>query len=245
LYIHDSLGPPQKLIAQNGEIVWSARYDAFGKATVDIATVENNLRFPGQYFDTETGLHYNWHRYYDPEIGRYLTPDPIGLDGGINLYVYVGGDPVNGVDPWGLTESDGGELGTGSLDLPNPIFDTPNSGVGFGAEAHFVYGYGRDTFFCCDDENNLWRVRTSKHCLGAGFVASGGVTASPGRFNRKNCPDSFGGWAAEFGAGPLEAGLGISKGVLLPTGGVSAGIGGKATMCYYRILEKKKIGCCE
>ncbi len=62
----------------------------------------NNLRFPGQYYDAETGLHYNWHRFYDPETGRYITADPIGLAGGMNLYAYVAGDPVNAVDPEGL-----------------------------------------------------------------------------------------------------------------------------------------------
>jgi len=57
---------------------------------------------PGQYFDAETGLHYNWHRYYDPSTGRYLTPDPIGFAGGMNLYAYVQNDPVNRIDPYGL-----------------------------------------------------------------------------------------------------------------------------------------------
>ena len=64
--------------------------------------MQNNLRFPGQYYNAETGLHYNWNRYYDPETGRYLSPDPIGLDGGLNLYAYVENDPVNWSDPEGL-----------------------------------------------------------------------------------------------------------------------------------------------
>jgi RHS repeat-associated protein len=101
-YLNDHLGTPQQLVDQSGAVVWSAVYDAYGEAYQDVALVENNLRFPGQYFDAETGLHYNWHRYYDPSTGRYLTPDPIGLDGGINLYTYVKDDPVNYTDPWGL-----------------------------------------------------------------------------------------------------------------------------------------------
>jgi RHS repeat-associated protein len=103
-YQNDHLGTPQKMISANGTVVWSARYDSFGLATVDIETVKNNLRFPGQYFDYETGLHYNWHRFYDPETGRYISADPIGMDGGMNLYNYVGGDPVNLTDPEGLQE---------------------------------------------------------------------------------------------------------------------------------------------
>ena len=75
------------MTAVNGAVVWSAKYSSFGEAAVDPAsTVTNNLRFPGQLYDQETGLHYNWHRYYDPSTGRYLKKDPIGFGGGINLF---------------------------------------------------------------------------------------------------------------------------------------------------------------
>jgi len=63
-----------------------------------------NTRFPGQYYDAETGLHYNRFRYYDPSIGRYVSADPIGQLGGVNLYSYVSNNPVNWFDPFGLTE---------------------------------------------------------------------------------------------------------------------------------------------
>ncbi|MEO6976677.1 MAG: RHS repeat-associated core domain-containing protein, partial [Gallionella sp.] len=102
-YQNDHLGTPMKLLSQSGAVVWSATYDAFGKATVNPAsTVTNNLRLPGQYYDQETGLHYNWMRYYDPGTGRYVTSDPIGLLGGINMYAYLDGNPLNSIDPFGL-----------------------------------------------------------------------------------------------------------------------------------------------
>ncbi|MBU0484112.1 MAG: RHS domain-containing protein [Proteobacteria bacterium] len=105
-YLNDHLGTPQQMINCSGQVVWSAVYDAFGQASVEVESVVSNLRFPGQYYDSETGLHYNWNRYYDPGTGRYLTPDPIGLAGGLNLFAYVGGDPVNSIDPDGLRKID-------------------------------------------------------------------------------------------------------------------------------------------
>ena len=65
-----------------------------------------NLRFPGQYYLAETGLHYNYFRDYDPQTGRYLESDPIGLQGGVNTYAYVRGNPVRRFDSFGLTEQD-------------------------------------------------------------------------------------------------------------------------------------------
>jgi RHS repeat-associated protein len=70
---------------------------------MDITTeeVENNFRFPGQYYEEETGIHYNYFRYYDPSVGRYITPDPIGLEGGINPLSYASNNPVIWMDPLG------------------------------------------------------------------------------------------------------------------------------------------------
>jgi RHS repeat-associated protein len=87
----------------NQAVVWRADYEPFGQAAVTVQTVVNNpLRLPGQYYDAETGLHYNYFRDYDPMTGRYLQSDPIGLAGGLNTYAYVGGNPVASVDPQGL-----------------------------------------------------------------------------------------------------------------------------------------------
>ncbi len=101
-YHNDHLGTPQKLTAVNGAVVWSAKYSSFGKAYVDPAsTVENNLRFAGQYEDGETGLHYNFHRFYDPGVGRYLRPDEKGLSANVNVYNYANNNTPLYVDPNG------------------------------------------------------------------------------------------------------------------------------------------------
>jgi RHS repeat-associated protein len=98
----DHLGTPQLVTDSRQKIVWNARYTAFGNARVSIQAVTLNLRFPGQYFDGETGTHYNYFRDYDPHTGRYLTSDPIGLAGGINTYLYVKGNSLSAIDPIGL-----------------------------------------------------------------------------------------------------------------------------------------------
>lgn len=108
-YVHnDHLGTPQRLSDSNGVIVWSANYNPFGNATVnedpdnDGNLVTFNKRFPGQYFDLESGLYYNYFRDYDPGTGRYVQSDPIGLLGGLNTYAYALTNPLNYFDPLGL-----------------------------------------------------------------------------------------------------------------------------------------------
>jgi RHS repeat-associated protein len=102
-YVHpDHLGTPQRLTDRHQQIVWDAVYAPFGEVTLRTEQVIQPLRFPGQYADPETGLHPNWHRDYDPALGRYLQSDPIGLSGGINTYAYVGSNPIRYTDPTGL-----------------------------------------------------------------------------------------------------------------------------------------------
>jgi RHS repeat-associated protein len=102
-----SICAPRKATDSQARAVWSWNSDAFGSTAAnedvdgDGAKTTVNLRFPGQYYDQETGLYYNWNRYYDPATGRYITSDPIGLDGGINTYGYVGGNPVSYTDVTG------------------------------------------------------------------------------------------------------------------------------------------------
>ncbi|WP_434672902.1 RHS repeat-associated core domain-containing protein [Pseudomonas sp. R1-15] len=104
-YHNDHLGTPQELTSHQGEIVWAARYTGYGKLT-KLAhgagkQLNQPLRFQGQYHDLESGLHYNRHRYYNPDTGRYLTPDPSKLAGGLNGYRYTL-NPTGWVDPLGL-----------------------------------------------------------------------------------------------------------------------------------------------
>lgn len=101
-YHNDHQGTPQRITDDQGQVVWSAEYFAFGHASVKVGLIENPLRFAGQYADSETGLHYNRFRYYSPLLGRYLSVDPLRLLPGNNLYLYVRNNPINKLDGLGL-----------------------------------------------------------------------------------------------------------------------------------------------
>lgn len=108
----DHINTPRVLLDRSGRQRWSWVAEPFGNSApvedpIGQGTVKLNLRMPGQYFDGESGLAYNRHRTYDAGVGRYTQSDPIGLDGGINTYAYVGGNPVSRVDPYGLWSTSG------------------------------------------------------------------------------------------------------------------------------------------
>ncbi len=88
--VNDHLGTPQLLLDATQQVVWSVDQSPFGEVKTE-GTVEQPLRFPGQYADAESGYSYNYFRDYDPTLGRYIESDPIGLEGGVNTFGYVGG----------------------------------------------------------------------------------------------------------------------------------------------------------
>jgi len=101
-YHLDRTGTPLVLTDAHGAVAWRATYDPFGELASEAGPVDQPLRHLGQYADAESGLYYNLFRYYDPRIGRYLTPDPLRLrSGSHNFYNYAEGDPVNRRDPDG------------------------------------------------------------------------------------------------------------------------------------------------
>ncbi len=211
-YHNDHLGTPQKLTSQNQAIVWEATYTPFGQATVnedpdnDGNTVTQNIRFPGQYFDQETGFHYNYFRYYDPLIGRYITGDPIGVthdfsnpqlnsaiklasEGFIglgklpnHLYNYVDNNPAKYTDPIGLLKISFGGTGT--------FF-----AGGAGGNTSVFFGFDTSLQFCV-------QVRTC--ALGGAGVETGvgkSLRVGSGEFCEGDAVE--GGFFAEGGFGPF------------------------------------------
>ena len=102
-YVHtDHLHRPEVMTDTSGNVVWKATYEPFGAVSTITGSVTENRRLPGQYFQLETGLSYNWNRHYDPTTGRFTTPDPLGIVAGASVYGYAGQTPLMHVDPSGL-----------------------------------------------------------------------------------------------------------------------------------------------
>jgi RHS repeat-associated protein len=136
-FLHDDmLGTPQLATGSNQAVAWQASYQPFGQTSVS-GTVTQNLRFPGQYFDVESGWNHNGFRNYVPALGRYVEPDPLGrLGSGNNLYAYVGDNPINFIDPFGQDvwlEGPSGNEPAGHLSInvgdPNGNYNSYSFGV--------------------------------------------------------------------------------------------------------------------
>jgi len=146
-YQCDHLGTPQELTDCEGKVAWSAQYKAWGQAKEAIseaarkAGIRNPIRFQGQYLDDETGLHYNRHRYYDPDTVRYLSQDSVGLAGGINLYRYAP-NPIGWIDPLGLTACC---LCTPYAGVKNASQHLKEAGISRGRRKEILESFDRET----------------------------------------------------------------------------------------------------
>ncbi|BBB62715.1 hypothetical protein UNDKW_4442 [Undibacterium sp. KW1] len=210
----DHLNTPRVITDATGTEVWRWDSAPFGETLPNEQPASQptkfvfNQRFPGQYYDQETGLHYNYHRDYDPQTGRYVESDPIGLNGGINTYGYVKARP--------LTLSDRLGLQAGAIDFMNffkqyisPVHDKQggamNMQVSVGAQIHALMKGGTVEYGVGFDNKGHWGVY-QKYCVvvGPGMYAGGGPSVG-------------------VGAGGVEIGWSESSGIIMtnPTGGVS------------------------
>jgi RHS repeat-associated protein len=153
----DHLDTPRAITTSDAAqtLEWSWDSDPFGTSAPQEIVLSYNLRFPGQYFDSETGKHYNYFRDYDASLGRYIQSDPIGLKGGINTYGYVAASPLKSIDPRGLAIRICTRAAQGMPGNHRYIWDTRGLGSACGMEQFFGMGdnprkqekgpYGGDT----------------------------------------------------------------------------------------------------
>ncbi len=196
--------------------------------------------------------YYNWHRFYDPETGRYLTPDPIGLNGGINLYAYVDGNPVNLIDEEGLHGAKPGQVSGIPVGYCHQAGHN-QSIPGQVSELEFgkgTVGVSSFTYTCCN-EGKVVNVKGKKVCRG---MILSGVSYEPRNagVTSKSC-DGLKAGEVYFGVeAAVDYGLGLDVGLSFPSSGMSGTAslefgapGVKAVGCTYSVDSVTPTGeCC-
>jgi RHS repeat-associated protein len=156
-YVHtDQLGTPRAITNNANTVVWKwDSTDAFGSNLPSVTTVAYNKRFPGQYFDNESKLHYNYYRTYNPVTGRYIQSDPLGLAAGFNTYSYVGSNPLGAVDQLGLIDSGAYSL---NQDFINSVAGFGDGVFGFNplirSTISWIQGYGFNDSVSKEDKDS-------------------------------------------------------------------------------------------
>jgi RHS repeat-associated protein len=200
----DHLGRPIRMTDAAKATVWQAIWKPWGEPQSITGTQANNLRFPGQYFQLETGLAYNWHRHYDPVTGRYIQPDPLRFVDGPSVYAYVGSSPYMKVDPAGLAAF------VNNTDKPILVAGSPGTGHGHPDSNRYDDGYipvlvppgGR-----VDRCNPIWAKDPKGNWVPIhdvdliDFNGDGVVKGSPYRRPRLNEMLSLEGWRNFLGSG--------------------------------------------
>lgn len=213
-YVHaDHLGTPQVMTDKNQDVVWKSSQTPFGETVEESGTLEQPLRFPGQYQDRETGFSYNYYRDYDPSLGRYVQSDPIGLQGGLNTYAYASANPISNWDLYGLWWD--------------------SLGINFTFVTH---GKGTSTSFSfASDGNGLYCTVTHQELSGTGYYYAGGGEAAGGSgdilpsdadyFTQYTSNDGQGAVGGVANPIPIKGAFGFSGGITEENGEISSAVG--------------------
>jgi len=242
LYVHtDYQGAPLFVTDGAQQVVWSAQRRPYGETTVTTQQVELPLRFSNQYYDEETGYHYNEQRYYDPSVGRYLRTDPIGIAGGLNPYSFALNNPLKYVDPDGRYALPSfGSFNFNGVSAEDFAIGGLNSSIdtvaGIIHEASFGY-------FEFSDRQSSPAFQYGQHLTYIGGVAA--LVKAGGKFATKGIPDSAlvvrGGNEANQAAAKINSAIGPSR--TPGVEGFSAQCnGGTCLSTLAGVLKNKQVG---